>query len=852
MFVTILLCGIGTIWTLGAQRVGEHTAAYTVDPGSVRTLHGSWLFYPGRFIGRDPSPIDAISIEVPSSWSLYGIPSRGAGTYRLVLHLDGASLSTLALRIGFVPTAYRLIVNGDVVGGVGEPSLDPRRHRPQWYPAVYRFDAPVDGVLDIRIEVANWEHSSAGLRSTVHFGTAERIDRFHQFWTFRDWLFIGAGVFIALYHFALFATRRSDRVLLWFALAALCFTVRAGYSSAVYWNALLPAVPWGLMIRIEYLGLYGVALFFVLYAYRMFEMRIGPIPSWLYIGVVTCAAVIAIVAPIMVMTFSVRVVQVALAVAFVWIGVRMVGLVRRGVRGARAFLVVGILAVVSVVFDSLRYYGLVSGPPVHNAVGLALLITQSLSLARRFSNALADQERLSIALTEANDRLEVMAREDSVTGLPNRVALYALLEDEILRSERLNRMFGVLFVDLDNFKHVNDTLGHLSGDELLRSVASRFRRIIGKTDRLFRLGGDEFVVVCLDLQTREAPVRVADAIVHGASHTFRVAGHDVLIGASIGVSDYPRHGGDPYTLLQNADAAMYCAKRAGRGRYVIFAEEMALRSNEHLSVGGRLPRALQMDLLSIVFQPQLDAVSGRIVSAEVLLRWTDPELGEVPPSRFVPVAEDNGLIVKIGQRVLDKGAAYYRQLCGDDIDLSINVSAGHLTNEAIVADVENVLQSGAIPSERLILEVTEHTMMRHRARSIEVLHELRRRGVRIALDDFGTGYSSLSNIRALPIDELKIDRSFVAGMDHNPQDRQIVRWIVNLAKELGLVVCAEGVETETQRDTLITMGVDKLQGYLTGAPMSFERFAAALCPGSTGVQPTRSVRMASRSKRWMP
>ena len=369
---------------------------------------------------------------------------------------------------------------------------------------------------------------------------------------------------------------------------------------------------------------------------------------------------------------------------------------------------------------------------------------------------------------------------------------------------------------------------------------------------MFRLGGDEFVVVCLDLETSDEPARVADAIVQGVSHTFRIAEHDVLIGASIGVSHYPLHGGDPYTLLQNSDAAMYAAKRAGRGRYVIFAEQMAFKSNEHLSVGGRLPRALQMDLFSLVFQPQLDAASGRIVSAEVLLRWTDPELGEVPPSRFIPVAEDSGLIVKIGQTVLDKGSACYRLLCSDEIDLSINVSAAHLTNEAIIDDVAKILRRGSIPAERLILEVTEHTMMRHRARSIEVLRELRRNGVRIALDDFGTGYSSLSNIRALPIDELKIDRSFVAGMDHNPQDRQIVRWIVNLAKDLGLIVCAEGVETDTQRDTLIAMGVDKIQGFLTGAPMSFENFSAVVCGRPEVVPSGRAARLAVRRRRRLP
>ncbi|MCG8481028.1 MAG: hypothetical protein MI724_18185, partial [Spirochaetales bacterium] len=445
----ILLFGTGAPRILDAQHAQGRIEVRAADLERVHALHGGWLFYPGRFVGGEPSPVDAVTVEVPSNWSFYGMPSRGAGTYRLVVHLDGASSATLSLRIGFVPTAYRLIVNDEVVGGVGEPSLDPHRHRPQWYPAVYRFDAPVDGILDIRIEVANWEHSAGGLRSTVHLGTVERIARFQQSWTFRDWLFVGAALFIALYHFVLFAIRRSDRVLLWFALAALCFTIRVGYSSAVYWNALLPAVPWGLMIRIEYLSLYGMALFFVRYAYEMFEMHAGPILRRLYIGVMACVVLIAIGAPITVMTLSIRAVQVTLTVAFIWIGIYMVGLARRGVGGARAFLLVGIMAVASVVLDSLRYDGLVSIPPVHNVVGLALLITQSLSLAWRFSNALSDQQRLSVALTEANDRLEVMAREDSVTGLPNRVALYTLLEDEILRSEQRDRMFGVLFIDLD-------------------------------------------------------------------------------------------------------------------------------------------------------------------------------------------------------------------------------------------------------------------------------------------------------------------------------------------------------------------------------------------------------------------
>lgn len=825
--VALVLVGV----PLSAQQFVAPGTVRVEDVTTVQAIHGEWFLYPGEMVGGEPEPGDAVVVDVPANWALFGQTSRGFGTYRISVHVPPGTSEELAVRVGFVPTAYRLWVNGRAIGGVGVASADPEQHRPQWYPAIHRFPAPADGRIDLRLEVSNWEHGSGGLRSSVHFGSAASVERLQETWAFRDWIFIGAALLIAFYHLALYIMRPSDRVLLWFAMLAFSFAIRSGYNNAVYWNAILTAVPWSVMIRIEYLSLYGIAIFLVLYAAEGFNVRVRPFFARLYLGVMGGAVLLAVAAPVPIMTVSVRVVQALLAIALVVVGVPIVRMARNGDRRARSFVIAGALALGSAVFDSLYFAGLIGFLPVGNVAGVFLLLSQSFSLAHRFSTALVEEQRLSLALAEVNQRLEVMVREDNVTGLPNRVALYSVLEDEIARTDRTGHIFAVLFIDLDNFKHVNDTLGHNLGDELLRGAAMRMRRVVRQTDRLFRLGGDEFVVVCVDLRSTADIDRIARALTESLGHTFGIGGREVLIGASMGISHYPAHGRDPYTLMQNADAAMYAAKRAGRGRYLLFSEAMALEANEHLSVGGRLPRALQTNLLSLVFQPQVLPDTRRIVAAEALLRWNDPELGTVPPSRFIPVAEDSGLIVKVGEWVMRASAGFYAQLNTDGaappLDLSINLSAAQLTSDTLLTEIGILLNRGGLPPERLILEVTEHAVMRHRARSLEILGALREQGIRIALDDFGTGYSSLANIRALPVDEIKIDRSFVSGIDTNPKDRQIVRWIVHLARELRLAVTAEGVETEEQRDMLGEIGVDKLQGYLTGRPMPFEDLRSA-------------------------
>ena len=424
---------------------------------------------------------------------------------------------------------------------------------------------------------------------------------------------------------------------------------------------------------------------------------------------------------------------------------------------------------------------------------------------------------------EAEDRMRHIAQTDALTGLPNRMALLMRLAQILPDARRHQWKVAMMFLDLDRFKTINDTLGHQVGDELLREVACRLSRLVRESDFVARLGGDEFVIILPAISTPADAATVASKITATLSTPIEADGHELHTSPSIGISIFPDDGTDGNTILKNADTAMYHAKAAGRNNYQFFAAEMNQSAAERLNIERMLRHAIARNELSIDFQPQFDAASRQPTGVEALARWYHPTDGMISPARFIPVAEETGLIVDIGEWVLTAACremAHWIHAGLKPLRVAVNVSALQLRRRDFCETVANALATSGLAPELLELEITESAVMENPQEAIKVLERLGRMGVTLAIDDFGTGYSSLAYLKLFPIDHLKIDRSFVADIEHDLNDRAIAFGTIALAHSLGLKVIAEGVEPEDQLDLLRGNRCDEVQGYLLSKPMN--------------------------------
>ncbi|MHA1164046.1 MAG: putative bifunctional diguanylate cyclase/phosphodiesterase [Alphaproteobacteria bacterium] len=417
------------------------------------------------------------------------------------------------------------------------------------------------------------------------------------------------------------------------------------------------------------------------------------------------------------------------------------------------------------------------------------------------------------------DQLRYLAMHDPLTGLPNRMQLKNRLEQALARARRHNTILAIMCIDLDKFKDVNDTLGHKIGDGLLQEVSDRLRACVRETDIVARLGGDEFAIVAEDLEDPSAVLPLARRICQELSNPFEIEGHPIAISGSVGISFAPTEGSEPAVLLNNADLALYRAKNDGRSTFRFFEPEMDRAIQIRRALAGDLRHALRKNELHVHYQPQFDLRTGTLNGYEALARWNHPEKGEIEPSLFIPIAEENGLIAMLGEWVL-KTACSYACDWPPNTKLSVNISSAQFVAQDLASLVHNILTQTGFPARRLLLEFTEDLLIRHPDETVKTLTQLTDMGVLLALDDFGTGYSSLSYLSRLPIAKIKIDHSFIHLMDSDKDAGAIVKSIVGLGRSLDLIVAAEGVETEDQAQTLRRMGCDEVQGYLFGRPES--------------------------------
>ena len=440
----------------------------------------------------------------------------------------------------------------------------------------------------------------------------------------------------------------------------------------------------------------------------------------------------------------------------------------------------------------------------------------------------------------AQERIKQLAFYDSVTGLPNRSYFMERLSETMALASRYNRSMALMFVDLDQFKRVNDTWGHHIGDQLLVQVSQRISDTLRRCDvvsrfdhsenhHLARLGGDEFVVLLSEIEQPEDAAIVARRITAELKKPFPIENTEVHVSASIGISCFPTDGSDESSLLKHADIAMYQVKEQGRDAFRFYESGMNVRTIERLNLENSLRRALERKEFEVRYQPKLSCRDGQLLGAEALVRWRHPELGIISPGDFIEIAEECGLIVPLGHWVLETAIAQiveWQATLGRDISIAVNTSAVQFSQEGFLDSVKSVVTGSGVAAHLVELEITESLLMESTEKSIELIATLRELGIKIAIDDFGTGYSSMSYLKTLPIDRLKIDRSFVRDMVQDKRDAGIVHATIALSHHLELEVTAEGVETEDQLQLLREYACDDVQGYLFCPPLPADEFIA--------------------------
>lgn len=463
------------------------------------------------------------------------------------------------------------------------------------------------------------------------------------------------------------------------------------------------------------------------------------------------------------------------------------------------------------------YYISVCGEPIFDSEGV-------FAGYRGVSREITDQKL-------AEERIHHLATHDALTGLPNRTMFSHLLSTAIPAAQRSKSNIAVLFIDLDRFKFINDTLGHDAGDKLLKEVATRFKKALRASDVVARLGGDEFVVLVPEVRDEAHAAKVARKVLDASIKPFILGGRECRVTASVGISMFPRDGNDEHWLMKNADIAMYYAKSEGKNNYQFYSADIRSQSIERLVMENNLRYALERNELTLHYQAKRDLGTGVITGVEALLRWDNDELGSVSPGQFVPVAEETGMIIEIGKWVLRTACEQnmaWQSMGLPPIRMAVNLSVRQFADENLLKDIVAILEETGMDPHLLELEITEGMVIQHPDHALKLLSAIKQLGVRLAIDDFGTGYSSLGQLKNYPIDTLKVDRSFIRDIANNPGDKAITEAIIAMGKTLSLTVVAEGVETVEQENFLREHACDEMQGFYFSKPVPADDFAALL------------------------
>jgi len=472
--------------------------------------------------------------------------------------------------------------------------------------------------------------------------------------------------------------------------------------------------------------------------------------------------------------------------------------------------------------------------------GLVSLIRRQQGLLETLTESENEKEKLIEALENEKTRAYQLASYDYLTGIPNRMLFHELAQAELSRAKRSRNTYAILFLDLNKFKLVNDTLGHSVGDLLLKSVAQRLRQSIRAYDIVSRLGGDEFVILLSEMRSEQQIADIARKVITTINEPYKdLEGHDVEISTSIGIALFPRDGATIDTLLLHADAAMYQAKSKGAGKYSFYDASLSYTTDRHIELLGRFRYAMQHDEFCLHFQPKIDLDRMQICGLEALIRWHHPQHGLLAPGEFISLAEHNDLIVPLGEWIINAAVAQIASWRSRGVNVppvAINISAKQLRDESILETFSRALQKHAVPPHLIEIEITESCLIEDIDLTRSLLERLRASGIKMAIDDYGTGFSGLSSLKQLPVYAVKIDKSFVKDLRNDVNDAAIVGYTISLAHNLGLLVVAEGVETKEQAVYLKAAGCDQVQGYYFQRPLPAPDIPLLLKNGVTGLE----------------
>ncbi|WP_370060393.1 putative bifunctional diguanylate cyclase/phosphodiesterase, partial [Neptunomonas phycophila] len=455
------------------------------------------------------------------------------------------------------------------------------------------------------------------------------------------------------------------------------------------------------------------------------------------------------------------------------------------------------------------------------------------TIEKAFNQMASRLEEIYRQLNNEKKNFNYLAHHDPLTGMTNRLYINQQLDSVIAHSRKQGKPFTLLYLDVDQFKNVNDSLGHGAGDQLLKEVSDRLLDVIGTNGHVARLGGDEFMVLFPNVESIKAVSVFAEAINRALRKAFTLEGEPIYVTSSIGVCQYPEHGDNVETLVRNADTAMYYAKRQGRDQFCVYTDAMTHEAHDLIYKSAGIRRALENDEFELLFQPQFDILAPTIIGAEALIRWNHPELGQLSPDAFLGVAEQTGLILDIDDWVFKQVAALVSEWKSqgfnlDGISFSVNFSGRKFFEPGLGKQLDDVIAMYDCSATQLVLEITERDMMSRFDLSAATIKDLRKRGYRVSIDDFGTGYSSLASLKNLPADTIKLDRSFILDIVTSDRDLAIVKSVMTLAEELGLSVVAEGVETQDQVDSLISIDCQYAQGYHFAYPLREDQWMLLL------------------------
>jgi len=798
----------------------------------VLFLNGVWLFRPGN----DPDGV--VPVAVPGSWGKAGLPEQGFGTYLLTIKLP-ADAPGLSIQFGSLYTSSVIRLNGVVMAAAGRPGNGPENTQPQWSPVVLDLHPDTRGEIRIEVEMANYHHTRGGIVSPVMIGGADILRKRWQLNRLLELVIMGAMFWMGCYHLILYSMRHlHSRSSLFLGLACLLFSLRVLFVGDFLLNSIFPDGTWAVFMKVEYL-LYILSVYcFVRFLSLLFVREFYPPVLTVFMIISLTYATLVALTPSPVYTSLLPLHQVTLLITFL-LSLYYLGLacVRR--RPGSVIILASMILVVLTGTNDILFYRVQIVPYNLSLLGAFLFtMADSYILGKEFTRKYIEAEALSLNLRNSNTQLEesrqeirqknrelhLLANSDYLTGLPNRMALFDQVNRELTRAQRSGNIVGVLLVDLDDFKQINDSFGHTRGDQLLCEFSRRVTEVIRTNDTMFRLGGDEFTVIATDLSNSGQLVQVARKIMGVLDTPIHLNSMKCKMSTSIGISQFPRDGKSVNTLLKHADIALYEAKRQGRNRYISYNKTIGQQAENRYHLTNRIPEALQQGAFKMYFQPQVDLKKRRLYGLEALIRWEDGAAGFIPPSEFIPLAEESGFITVLGQWILEQSCRISLPWLDQipDLYIGVNISSIQFTAPDFLEILEDVLRRTGFPPRNLVLELTEGVIMNDSDGSLEKLKGIRAMGIRISVDDFGTGYSSLSYLKKFPLDHLKIDKCFITDLFRTGFDREIVRTIIDLAGLLDLDVIAERVETAEQQAFLEVSGCYLVQGYLFSKPLPFE------------------------------